>query len=142
MKTIALTILILLSNVKDTSFDYNYYLGYWAGDKTKYTLIVYKNRNGDFEFTNYKQQERVGRNFGGFEYSPEEFVKSESGKLHTFVAWGYAERGMKDYYCDVVYEPISKNKMKAIFTGDSEVTIIYTRVLAEINTDNSEQVAK
>jgi hypothetical protein len=49
---------------------------------------------------------------------------------------------MKDYYCDVVYEPISKNKMKAIFTGDSEVTIIYTRVLASTDTNNSEQVTK
>ena len=135
MKTIALTILILLSNVKDTSFDYDYYLGYWAGDKTKYTLIVYKNRNGDFEFTNYKQQERVGRNFGGFEYSPEQYVKKDNGKLYSYISWS-------NYYCDLVYEPISTNKMKAIFTGDSEVTIIYTRVLAEINTDNSEQVAK
>jgi hypothetical protein len=131
MKTIALTILILLSNVKDTSFDYNYYLGYWAGDKTKYTLIVYKNRNGDFEFTNYKQQERVGRNFGGFEYSPEEFVKSESGKLHTFVAWQYAERGMKDYYCDVVYEFVNENKLKATLSGSTEMVLYYTKTNAK-----------
>ena len=44
MKTIALTILILLSNVKDTSYDYDYYSGNWVGDKTKYALFISKKK--------------------------------------------------------------------------------------------------
>ena len=126
---------VLYPVTEQTNFDYNYYLGYWTGDKTKYTLIVYKNRNADFEFTNYKQQERVGRNFGGFEYSPEQYVKKDNGKLYSYISWS-------NYYCDLVYEPIDKNKMKAVFTGDWDGTIIYTRVLVDVDRNNKEQVAK
>ena len=135
MKTIALTILILLSNVKDTSFDYDYYSGNWMGDKTKYSLFISKKIDGDFDFTNYKQKQGVEGNFGGFEYSPEKYVKKINGKLHTYISW-------TNYYCDLVYEPIDKNKMKAVFTGDWDGTIIYTRVLVDIEMNNSQQVAK
>ena len=41
-----------------------------------------------------------------------------------------------------MYEPIDKNKMKAVFTGDWDGTIIYTRVLVDVDRNNKEQVAK
>ena len=135
MKNLSLVLAFLFTTLLFSQLDYDGFVGKWESEGTKYTLIISKQmKKNHFKFLNYKEVFSPENPFYGkpnqtidIVYSPEEFVKSESGKLHTFIAWQYGEQGMKDYYCDVVYEFVNENKLKASLSGSTEMVLYYTK---------------
>lgn len=132
MKNLYLILAILFTTSLCSQSDYDGFIGSWESEETKYTLIISKHFAKDhFKFLNYKlitQTLYNGEQKIITDYSPEEFVKSEGGKLHTFIAWEFPEKGMKDYYCDVVYEFVDENNLKATFSGSNETVLYYTKI--------------
>tara|TARA_R100001369_G_scaffold89807_1_gene127893 strand:- start:22 stop:423 length:402 start_codon:yes stop_codon:yes gene_type:complete len=131
MKNLILTLCLLFTTILFSQSQYEDFVGKWQSDKTKYTLVISKHYAKDhFKFLNYKEvlkYTKTGEQIVEIEYSSEDFVKAENKKLYTFIAWEY-EDGMKDYYCDLVYEKINKNKLKVTFTGSSNITFYYKRI--------------
>ena len=76
---------------------------------------------------NYKiiKIQRCSEDAGYYEaiYSPEEFIKAENGNLYSYVSWD----DFGSFNCDVVYEMINENKIKATFSGDRNLVIFYNR---------------
>jgi len=131
MKNLILTLCLLFTTILFSQSQYEDFVGKWQSDKTKYTLVISKHYAKDhFKFLNYKEVFKTlenGEHKIDIEYSPEDFVKSEDKKLYTFIAWQHAVDDF-DYYCDLVYEIVNKNKLKVTFTGSSNITLYYKRI--------------
>ena len=130
MKNLILTLCFLFTTILFSQSKYEDFVGNWESDKTKYTLVISKHFAKDhFKFLNYKEvlkTTETGEQIVDIEYSEEEFVKVKNKKIYTFVAWKYGD-GTKEYYCDLVYEKINKNKLKVTFTGSTEMILYYKR---------------
>lgn len=130
MKNLILTLCFLFTTILFSQSKYEDFVGNWESDKTEYTLVISKHFAKDhFKFLNYKEvfkTTETGQQIVDIEYSEEEFVKVENEKIHTFIAWEYGD-DTESYYCDLVYEKVTKNKLKVTFTGSSKMILYYKR---------------
>ena len=126
MKNLILSIII--TSLLNSSSRYTNFEGTWKSYSTKYTLVISKSENQNkYKMVNYKiiKIQRCSEDAGYYEviYSPEEFIKAENGNLYSFVSWD----DFGSFNCDVVYEMINENKIKATFSGDRNLVIFYHR---------------
>jgi|TARA_B110000003_G_C16391187_1_gene434444 hypothetical protein len=124
---------IIITNLLNFNSRYSNFEGTWKSESTKYTLVINKNNN-NFEIINYKIQniKRCSQDVEGHKdlvFSPEEFKKAENGKLYSYVSWD----DFGGFYCDVVYEIINEDKLKATFSGSRNLVIYYERAYDENN---------
>tara|TARA_B110001469_G_C9526595_1_gene261933 strand:- start:304 stop:651 length:348 start_codon:yes stop_codon:yes gene_type:complete len=97
-------------------------------------MITKETNNNNFKIVNYKLQniKRCSQDMEGYNdlvYSPEEFKRAANGKLYSEISWDWPS----DFYCDVIYEIINKDKLKASFSGSRNLVIFYKRAEDESN---------
>jgi len=134
MTNLILSVLIFTTNLFNFNSSYINFEGTWKSKGTKYTMVITKNNNNNFEIINYKIQniKRCSQDVEGYNdlvFSPEKFKKAQNGKLYSYVSWD----DYGGFYCDVVYEIINKNKLKATFSGSRNSVIYYERADDEYN---------
>jgi len=135
MTNLILSILIVSINCFSVNTRYTNFEGTWKSEGTKYTMMITKEtNNNNFKIVNYKLQniKRCSQDMEGYNdlvYSPEEFKRAANGKLYSEISWDWPS----DFYCDVIYEIINKDKLKASFSGSRNLVIFYERAEDESN---------
>tara|TARA_R110000796_G_scaffold120235_1_gene234360 strand:+ start:1397 stop:1777 length:381 start_codon:yes stop_codon:yes gene_type:complete len=125
MKNLLLALCFVISN---TILSQENFTGTWKSEKTDYTLVISKHKKANhFKFLNFKtitREDERGCIYVEVEYSPEEFIEIKKNKIYTFVSW----EDYGGFYCNLIYESINKNKIKATLSGDRNMIMYYERI--------------
>ena len=130
MKNLLLAFCFIFINTISSQENLKNFVGTWeeVDKKTDYTLVISKHKKANhFKFLNFKtitREDERGCIYVEVEYSPEEFIEIKKNKIYTFVSW----EDYGGFYCNLIYESINKNKIKATLSGDRNMIMYYERI--------------